>query len=38
MKRVLMNHSGFVHIVLVAPAAIADKMCSDHGCSRITGW
>ena len=26
MKRVLMTHSGFVHIVLVAPAVIAERM------------
>lgn len=38
MNRVLITHNGFVHIVLAAPAVIADKMWSDQGCSRITGW
>ena len=37
IKRVFITHSGLVHIVLVAPATIADRMCNDHGCSRIKG-
>lgn len=27
MKRVLMTHNGFVHVVLVAPAIMADRIC-----------
>ena len=38
IKRVLITHNGLVQTVLVAPAAIADKMCNVHGCSRARGW
>jgi hypothetical protein len=37
-NRVLITHNGMVQTVLVAPAVIADRMCIDHGCSRMTGW
>ena len=37
-NRVLITHNGIVQIVLVAPAVIAERMCIDHGCSRMTGW
>ena len=37
MNRVLMTHNGLVQIVLVAPAVIADRIWSDHGCSRTIG-
>ena len=41
MKRtinlVLMTHKGFVHVVLAAPAIIADIICSPQGCSLATG-
>lgn len=33
-----MTHKGLVAIVLDAPAAMADIICNDHGCSLITGW
>lgn len=38
IKRVFITQRGFVQIVLVAPAAIADKIWRDQGCSRVKGW
>jgi len=38
MNRVLITQSGFEQIELAAPAVMADKMCSPHGCSRVRGW
>jgi hypothetical protein len=38
MNRVFMTQSGFVQIELAAPAVMADRMCSPHGCSRVSGW
>lgn len=37
MNLVLITQSGLVQHVLAAPAVIADKMCNDQGCSRMTG-
>jgi len=37
-NRVLITQSGIVQMVLVAPAAIAERRCMDHGCSRMAGW
>ena len=37
MNLVLMTHKGFVNVVLIAPAIIADIICSPQGCSLTTG-
>ena len=38
MNLVLMTHRGFVHVVLAAPAIMADIICNPQGCSLATGW